>query len=143
MQKTIYLMKKIIAAGGLVTNDQGDLLMIYRRGKWDLPKGKQDDGESIAACAVREVEEETGLKQVILGDSLGITLHTYEQDGVEIEKETHWFKMLAPGVQQLVPQTEEDIEKIEWANKAALKTYLQNTYANIAEIVARSGHETA
>ncbi|MDR6340269.1 8-oxo-dGTP pyrophosphatase MutT (NUDIX family) [Filimonas zeae] len=136
-------MKKIIAAGGLVTNDQGDLLMIYRRGKWDLPKGKQDDGESIAACAVREVEEETGLKQVILGDSLGITLHTYEQDGVEIEKETHWFKMLAPGVQQLVPQTEEDIEKIEWANKAALKTYLQNTYANIAEIVARSGHETA
>lgn len=136
-------MKKIIAAGGLVTNDQGDLLMIYRRGKWDLPKGKQDDGESIAACAVREVEEETGLKQVILGDSLGITLHTYEQDGVEIEKETHWFKMLAPGVQQLVPQTEEDIEKIEWVNKAALKTYLQNTYANIAEIVARSGHETA
>lgn len=136
-------MKKIIAAGGLVTNDQGDLLMIYRRGKWDLPKGKQDDGESIAACAVREVEEETGLKQVILGDSLGITLHTYEQDGVEIEKETHWFKMFAPGAQQLVPQTEEDIEKIEWANKTAVKAYLQNTYANIAEIIARSGHETA
>lgn len=136
-------MKKIVAAGGLVTNDQGELLLIFRRGKWDLPKGKQDDGESVAACAVREVEEETGLKQVILGDSLGITLHTYVQDGVEIEKETHWFKMSAPGAQQLVPQSEEDIEKIEWANKATLKTYLQNTYANIAEIVARSGYETA
>jgi hypothetical protein len=89
------------------------------------------------------VEEETGLKQVVLGDSLGITLHTYVQDGVDIEKETHWFKMSAPGVQQLVPQTEEDIEKIEWANKTALNAHLQNTYANIAEIVARSGHETA
>lgn len=133
-------MKKIIAAGGLVTNDQGDLLMIYRRGKWDLPKGKQDEGESIAACAVREVEEETGLKQLILGDSLGITLHTYVQDGVTVEKETHWFKMQAPGSQPVVPQAEEDIEKAEWVNKTALNGHLQNTYANIAEIVARSGY---
>lgn len=132
-------MKKIIAAGGLVTNDNGDLLMIFRRDKWDLPKGKLDEGESIAACAVREVEEETGLKQVILGDSLGITLHTYVEDGVEVQKETHWYKMQAPGIQTLVPQYEEDITKIEWANKTALNDHLQNTYANIADIIARSG----
>lgn len=132
-------MKKIIAAGGLVTNDNGDLLMIYRRDKWDLPKGKLDEGETIAACAVREVEEETGLRQVILGESLGITLHTYVEYGVEIQKETHWYKMQAPGIQGLVPQTEEDITKIEWSNKAAVNDHLQNTYANIADIIARSG----
>ncbi|BAV06528.1 ADP-ribose pyrophosphatase YjhB, NUDIX family [Filimonas lacunae] len=132
-------MKKIIAAGGLVLNENAELLMIYRRGTWDLPKGKLDEGETIAACAVREVQEETGLKQVILGEGLGITIHTYTAYGEEILKETHWYKMEAPGSQVLVPQTEEDIEKIEWVNKTDLNSRLQNTYPNIADIVTRSG----
>src|SRR5215469_11706824 len=70
------IMKKIIAAGGLVFNDKNELLMIFRRGKWDLPKGKLDEGESIEACAVREVQEETGLN-VELQSFIGLTYHEY------------------------------------------------------------------
>ena len=69
--------KKIIAAGGLVINENDELLMIFRRGKWDLPKGKLDKGESIADCALREVMEETGLQQVKIEKPLGITYHEY------------------------------------------------------------------
>lgn len=132
-------MKKIIAAGGLVFNSKQELLMIFRRGKWDLPKGKLDEGETIAECAVREVQEETGLHEVILGESLGITLHTYTEKGVDIEKESHWYRMTAPGNQPLVPQREEDITSIEWVGKNKIEACLQNTYANITDIITRSG----
>ena len=132
-------MKKIIAAGGLVFNDQNELLMIFRREKWDLPKGKLDDGETIEECAVREVIEETGLQHILLMEKLGITLHTYKEKGEEIEKESHWFRMTAPGQQALVPQTEEDITTIEWVHKNDISTRLQNTYANITAIISQSG----
>ena len=129
-------MKKIIAAGGLVFNDNNELLMIFRRGKWDLPKGKLDEDESIEACAVREVQEETGLS-VELQNFIGLTYHEYfdkylQQD---VRKETHWFKMHAPDAQQLVPQTEEDIEEIEWVDKKAIPEKLSNSYPNIVEII--------
>jgi 8-oxo-dGTP pyrophosphatase MutT (NUDIX family) len=67
----------IIAGGGIVTNELGELLMIFRRGKWDLPKGKLDEGESIEDCAIREVEEETGVKNLKLGAKLLVTEHEY------------------------------------------------------------------
>ena len=132
-------MKTIIAAGGLVFNSQQELLMIFRKGKWDLPKGKLDEGETIEECAVREIKEETGLTTVELGKGLGITVHNYTENGEKIEKETHWFRMVAPGVQPLIPQAEEDITAIEWINKKKLAPCLQNTYTNIAAIIARSG----
>src|SRR5215510_275068 len=100
--------KKIIAAGGLVVNDRDELLMIFRRGKWDLPKGKLDKGESLKDCAIREVEEETGLKNITLGPPLIITYHTYHEGARFILKESHWYKMSVSGQQNLVPQTEED-----------------------------------
>lgn len=132
-------MKKMIAAGGLVFNSDNELLMIFRRNKWDLPKGKLDEGETIEECAVREVQEETGLQLVELKDKLGTTLHTYTEKGVKIEKESHWFTMFSPGNQPLIPQTEEDITSIEWVSKEKLAACLQNTYGNIADIIARSG----
>ncbi len=129
----------IIAAGGLVTNDNNELLMIFRRGKWDLPKGKLDDGETIEACALREVEEETGLRHVQLGNPVGITYHEYFDPYLkkQVIKESHWFSMKAFGNQQLVPQTEEDIAEITWADEAAQQRYLQNSYPNIVEIINR------
>ncbi len=130
-------MKKIIAAGGLVFNDRNELLMIFRRGKWDLPKGKLDEGESIEACAVREVEEETGLKDLEPQYFLGLTLHQYFDTYLHenVVKETHWFVMNGLKENGLIPQSEEDIEKIEWVEPAALDHYLANTYKNIAEII--------
>ncbi len=132
-------MKKIVAAGGLVTNDNNELLMIFRRGKWDLPKGKLDEGESIAQCALREVTEETGISNLDLGDFLGVTYHEYFDKYVEanVIKETHWYAMKAIGNEVPVPQTEEDIEEIIWADNAAVQECLQNSYANIEEIIKR------
>lgn len=80
LQKELHaLYEPIEAGGGVVENEEGDILMIYRRGKWDLPKGKRDDGEDIAACALREVAEETGLQQLQLGEKICDTFHIYSQ----------------------------------------------------------------
>jgi len=132
-------MKKIIAAGGLVLNDEKQLLMIFRRGKWDLPKGKLDDDEKVEDCAVREVKEETGLQKIDLKDLTGLTYHEYfdTHSNEDVIKETHWFKMHAPGHQQLVPQLEEHIEKIEWVNDKNIGEKLNNSYKNIIEIIGK------
>ena len=126
---------KIVAGGGIIENDEKEILLQLRKGKWDLPKGKLEDGEAIEACAVREVEEETGLKEIELRELIGTTIHTYCEKGQEIQKETHWFSMKAPGHQQLIPQVEEDILELRWVRKDELKNYLSNTFKNIIEIL--------
>ena len=69
--------KILVAGGGLVQNEKGELLMIFRRDKWDLPKGKLDPGESIEQCSLREVKEETGLRNVTLGKLIDVSTHEY------------------------------------------------------------------
>lgn len=129
----------IIAAGGLVLNEKNDILMIFRRGKWDLPKGKLDEGEKIEDCAVREVMEETGLTQLDLGRLLVITQHTYFDQWIkkDVIKQTHWYLMKASLDQPLVPQTTEDIESIEWVSKSQLSERLENSYDTIVEVVSK------
>ena len=129
--------ERIIAAGGIVKNENGEILLQLRKGKWDLPKGKLDKGESIEECAVREVEEETGLKNVQLGELIGTTLHNYTEKGVEIEKETFWYDMRVTGEQKLVPQVEEDIHDLKWVRERDLCPFLKNTYDNIIDIVEK------
>ena len=135
---------RIVAAGGLVTNDEGKLLLIYRRGYWDLPKGKLDEGETIEQCAVREVQEETGLKKVELGPKLGITYHEYYDKWTDrdVEKQTHWFAMTAGANQALIPQSEEDIEQIIWADQTQINLCMQQTYPNIIQIMENAGYYT-
>jgi len=131
---------KIIAAGGLVLNDEGELLMIFRRDKWDLPKGKLDDGETIEACAVREVIEETGLANVEHGELIEITYHEYFDPYLkeDVIKETHWYAMRARGDQLLTPQTEEDITEIKWVAGDSLEKCLENSYANVIEVIRKA-----
>ncbi len=127
---------KINAAGGVVTNAADEILMIFRRGKWDLPKGKLDKDETLEQCAVREVKEETGLTGIELGEKIITTYHTYTEFGKHILKESHWYKMLTTK-QKLTPQAEEGITDIRWIKQSELKKYTSNTYQTILEILSQ------
>lgn len=126
----------ITAAGGVIINDEGKILMIFRRGKWDLPKGKLEDNEPLELCAEREVKEETGLKEVILERFLLTTYHTYTEKGQPILKDTHWYLFRAHGEQDTKPQTEEDIMEIEWVAEDELNVYLAQSYKLIEDVIA-------
>lgn len=123
------------AAGGLVLNEKEEVLLIHRRGKWDLPKGKLEKGEKLEDCAVREVEEETGLVNVKLLSPLLITWHTYHEGTKFMLKESHWYTMKVTGEQQLVPQTEEDILQIEWVKQDALAPYINEAFPSISDVL--------
>ena len=129
--------KQIIAAGGLVTNAQGEILWIFRSGFWDLPKGKLDEGETIQSCAIREVEEETGIQNIKLHELLKFTNHLYFDKYLqeEVVKRTYWFHMTIADMQKGIPQSAEDIEKIEWHSLATAKHFLEQTYPTILEVI--------
>lgn len=129
------------AAGGVVFNEENKILFMFRRGKWDLPKGKLDPGESLEECALREVEEETGLRKIQLKTFLLTTYHTYHENGKYILKESYWYTMYAHGHQQLVPQTAEDILEVKWVGREELPKRLANTFPSIADVMERIENE--
>jgi 8-oxo-dGTP pyrophosphatase MutT (NUDIX family) len=136
LQKAFMKKFKLVkAAGGLVENPKKEVLMIFRRGKWDLPKGKLDRGESLETCAVREVKEETGLGGIILEKPLLVTYHTYEQNGKQFLKESHWYLMTSSDNGELKPQLEEDISKAEWTNPSQLKKYALNAFPSVVDVL--------
>lgn len=107
---------QVAAAGGVlfrVIDDQAEVLLIHRKNVWDLPKGKLDKGESIAYCAAREVSEETGSGQPLIVMELLRTFHRYEENGMHIDKTTHWFAMITQS-RNFIPQSEEGIDDIRW-----------------------------
>ena len=123
------------AAGGLVLNEQDEALLIFRRGSWDLPKGKIDAGESREAAAVREVQEETGLVNVTLGEALLTTYHTFRNwKNKRVLKPTYWYRMTTTD-RALVPQTEEDIERAEWMRIEDFFAEDRVVYGNIVDVL--------
>ena len=126
--------KEVNAGGGLVSNRRGDFLLISRNGLWDLPKGHQDPGEEIRVTALREVQEETGIDELLLRDLICITDHCYIRDGKWHLKHTWWYDMLYTNPTDLTPQTEEDITKAAWVAKSSLPAFLLNTYPSIIEV---------
>lgn len=132
------LYKIIEAAGGVVTNSQNETLLIYRRDFWDLPKGKIDPGETPEVAAVREVQEETGVQNIILGDFIQHSWHTYRTSkGKRILKKTYWYKMQTTDT-DLIPQTEEDIEQAIWQNAEDFLASKQKVYKSIQEVLESS-----
>ena len=127
----------IEAAGGLVFNKDGDILMIFRNGKWDLPKGKLEIGESVEECAIREVEEECSIYGLDITEKLLETYHTYNLSGKEILKRTYWYKMNTDFNGELIPQIEEGITKVSWVSKDKISEKLTNSYGNISDILNR------
>ncbi|UKJ09048.1 NUDIX hydrolase [Solitalea lacus] len=121
----------IEAAGGLVKNVNEEYLFIYRLGKWDLPKGKLETGESVVECAVREVEEECGITVNSVSHELPSTYHVYELKNKLILKRTYWFAMDYKGNGKLIPQIEESIEAVKWLPKEEFNVVLNNTYPAI------------
>ena len=128
----------IKAAGGFVLHPDNYVLLIFRKGRWDLPKGKLDDGEELEQCAVREVEEETSLISVELAEKLIITYHTYYEKEKHILKETHWYLMKSEQLQKLVPQFAESIEACRWVELSNLDYYMKNTHPSIKDVVNAS-----
>ena len=130
--------KHIIAAGGVVFRIEHEvvsILLIFRNGVWDLPKGKLEKGESIEMCASREVSEETGTQLPIIMGDLGITKHQYIQKNKKYNKTTYWYAMVIPYHIQFVPQQNEGIEKIEWI---ILQEALKNVgFDNLKQILLR------
>ncbi|HVG41950.1 MAG TPA: NUDIX domain-containing protein [Chitinophagaceae bacterium] len=125
----------IVAAGGLIYTDNQFLLLIFRKGKWDLPKGKVDNNQPLDDTALREINEETGAENVTIKSPLIITYHTYHQNNEAILKETHWFLMHCSHEQTLTPQKEEDIEKCEWVHKKALSRYYENMHQSVKDVL--------
>jgi 8-oxo-dGTP pyrophosphatase MutT (NUDIX family) len=131
--------KIIKAAGGLVKNGDGDYLFIYRLGKWDLPKGKVEDNEKMREAAVREVEEECGIKINYLGKKIMTSYHTYFlRNGEFVLKLTNWYEMGVNKAPKLIPQTTEDITKAEWRHVDQFEEIRANTYPIIENIIKKA-----
>jgi 8-oxo-dGTP pyrophosphatase MutT (NUDIX family) len=127
--------QQVYAAGGLVRNKENLYLIMKRRGKWDLPKGKVNRNETFEEAAVREVTEECGLHGMEIVGPLMATYHTYYIDIQPILKRTGWFEMYYPGSEEPVPQFDEDITEIRWVRKEELTEYASNTYPAIIDIL--------
>ena len=125
----------IEAAGGIVKNEKDETLFIKRLGKWDLPKGKIEKGEEIKEAAIREVEEECGVRGLKITSEAKMSYHTYPYKGQTALKITYWFTMECQD-QDLVPQTEEDITAAVWLSPKEFPEVLKNTYPNIEDLMA-------
>ena len=126
----------INAAGGIVKNSQSEYLFIFRRGKWDLPKGKLDDGEDFETAAIREVQEECGITHIELGDLYHLSYHIYEENNDWILKQTNWYLMKSDE-KNLIPQLAEGITQTAWLPTSQFEKVRENTYASIDEIICK------
>lgn len=127
--------KVIEAAGGLVKNQTGKYLFIFRNGKWDLPKGKIEKSEPVNVAAIREVEEECGVSKLKIIKELDSTYHTYSINDKEILKRTYWFSMHCDDGSALVPQKEEGITDVKWLAADELDQVYANTYESVKEVM--------
>ena len=134
-KKLLKQVKFIKAAGGLVKNEDNEYLFIKRLGKWDLPKGKLEKGEKMRETALREVEEECGIKIDVLKRKIKSTYHSYVMFDELIIKKTNWYEMEIMGRPDLVPQAEEDITAAEWLKTDAFDKVRANTYPLIEELI--------
>lgn len=127
--------KIIRAAGGLVKNEDSEILAIKRYGKWDIPKGKIDKHEKMKIAALREVREECGIKDLILKERIVSTYHIFMQRQKLILKQTNWYNMTAPKAQNFEPQESEGISKVEWKSADFFTSRSANTYKSIKELI--------
>jgi 8-oxo-dGTP pyrophosphatase MutT (NUDIX family) len=133
-----YLKKKLyfIEACGGIVQKRDELLLMFRLGKWDLPKGKLDKGETYEECAVRECEEECAVSRLKIKKKIGSTFHVYKYKKSHALKESIWFHMTTDHAEKLIPQTEENIEEVKWMGEEEIrKTAFANSYPAIKDLL--------
>lgn len=135
LKKFLKKLPNVVAGGGKVFNERGEILFIYRNDKWDLPKGKIEGNESIENTAIREVTEETGVNGLKIVKPLETTYHIFKRNGKHRIKVTYWFEMKTNFDGQLYAQEGEGITKVEWLNKEQTTEALENSYANIKGLI--------
>ncbi|GAB4132568.1 MAG: hypothetical protein OHK0045_05950 [Raineya sp.] len=133
-KKELKIHFEVVEAAGGVVQEQGKCLMIFRRGKWDLPKGKIDEGEDAPTAALREIAEECGIEATIQ-EKICSTWHHYWNGGKIVLKKTKWYLMNTPTPEAIKPQIEEDIEKIVWMDKKEIEKALENSFSSIAYVI--------
>ncbi|SHJ18545.1 NUDIX hydrolase [Algibacter luteus] len=131
LKKFLKKLPNVIAGGGKVYNEKGEILFIYRNDKWDLPKGKTEKKESIEETSIREVEEETGVKGLKITKPLDTTYHIFKRNGRYKIKITYWFEMKTSYNGKLKAEESEGITKVAWLNGKEIEKALENSYANI------------
>ncbi len=135
INKFLKKLPNVVAGGGKVVNDHGDILFIYRNDKWDLPKGKAEGKETIEQTALREVEEETGVTGLTITKPIETTYHIFKRNGKHKIKITYWFEMKSSYKGDLSPQENEGITKVAWLNQDQCMKALENSYANIKILI--------
>lgn len=135
LESFLKLLPNVIAGGGKVFNSKGHVLFIYRNGKWDLPKGKAEANETIDQTALREVEEETGIRDLSICKPLEITYHIFKRNNKILLKKTYWFEMYSSYEGDFKPQEKEGITKVKWIDPKKLKKVKKNIYANIDQLL--------
>jgi len=123
------------AGGGLVVNEKDEVLFIFRKGKWDIPKGKLEKREKIKHGAIREVEEECGITDPKIREDLITTFHKFRNKGKDCIKKTYWYIMDYDKDEELIPQTEESITKVKWIHPDKFDKVFKNTFPSIKDVL--------
>ena len=140
LRKFLKKAPNVVAGGGMVYNQNGKVLFIYRNGKWDLPKGKTEKFERIEDTAIREVEEETGVTGLEIVRPLETTYHIFKRKGRYRIKITYWFEMKTTFEGKLYPQEKEGITKVKWLSEKKIAKALRNSYPNIKSLLDNENH---
>jgi len=135
LKKVFFGFKYVVASGGIVSNKDGEIMLMKRLGKWDLPKGKIKKREDLQVCALREIEEETGAKKLSIIEPFSETYHTYYRNEKWKIKHTYWYLVFCKYDGPLVPQLEEDIEEVKWISTDDLNLSEMDTYPAIKRLL--------
>jgi len=127
--------RQIEAGGGVVRNGTGEFLVIRRDGIWDLPKGKLEPGESFETAALREVEEEVGLKGLYINQPILSTYHTYQLSSDLVLKKTKWYELQYDGNEDPVPEAKENITEAVWVKPGETGFIRSNTYQSVMDVL--------
>ena len=136
IKKAVKKQFKVVKAGGGIVEHDDRILLIYRKNKWDLPKGKLDKGEGKKKGALREVEEECNVK-VKLGEKITHTWHTYIRNGKKHLKKTYWYRMECIDDSKMKPQLEESITDVRWMGERDTQVAMVNSYRSIRHVIKK------